>query len=94
MKIVYYFMFLCSEPPPTVSCMDKDDVYSFRVLAYEVVNARYPEAAVFLGLLSSMEGVWRELHPLITSYTCVSHSPLRTDPPWTLCYTTSNSESW
>ena len=54
-------------PPPTVSCMDKDDVYSFGVLACEVVNARFPEAAVFLGLLSSMEGVWRELHPLITS---------------------------
>ncbi len=53
--------------------MDKDDVYSFGVLACEVVNVRFPEAAVFLGLLSSMEGVWRELHPLITS--CVSHSP-------------------
>ena len=48
-------------------------MYSFVVLACEVVNARFPEAAVFLGLLSSMEGVWRELHPLITS--CVSHSP-------------------
>ena len=47
--------------------MDKDDVYSFAVLACEVVNARFPEAAVFLSLLSSMEGVWRELHPLITS---------------------------
>ncbi len=54
-------------PPPTVSCMDKDDVKSFGVLACEVVNARFLEAAVFLGLLSSMEGVWRELHPLITS---------------------------
>ncbi len=52
-------------PPPTVSCMDKDDVKSFGVLACEVVNARFLEAAVFLGLLSSMEGVWRELQPLV-----------------------------
>ena len=51
----------------------KIDVYSFGVLACEVVTRTFPKSELFLHLLSSMERVWRELHPLITS--CVSHSP-------------------
>ncbi|XP_064384537.1 dual specificity protein kinase shkB-like [Halichondria panicea] len=51
----------------------KIDVYSFGVLACEVVTRTFPKSELFYRLLSSMEGVWRELHPLITS--CVSHSP-------------------
>ncbi|XP_064384486.1 probable serine/threonine-protein kinase DDB_G0271682 [Halichondria panicea] len=51
----------------------KIDVYSFGVLACEVVTRTFPKSELFVRLLSSMEGVWRELHPLITS--CVSHSP-------------------
>ncbi len=73
---VYVINFLnqFSLPPQSRAWAGKDDVYSFGVLAScEVVNARFLEAAVFLRLLLSMEGVWRELHPLITS--CVSHSP-------------------
>ncbi len=51
----------------------KIDVYSFGVLACEVVTRTLPESEKLLSLLSSIEGVWRELHPLITA--CVSHSP-------------------
>ena len=60
-----------SQPPPQQTT--KIDVYSFGVLACEVVTRTFPKSEVFLRLLLSMEGVWRELHPLITS--CVSHSP-------------------
>ncbi|XP_064384539.1 probable serine/threonine-protein kinase DDB_G0271682 [Halichondria panicea] len=60
-----------SQPPPQQTT--KIDVYSFGVLACEVVTRTFPTSELFLRLLSSMEGVWRELHPLITS--CVSHSP-------------------
>ena len=60
-----------SQPPPQQTT--KIDVYSFGVLACEVVTRTFPKSELFLRLLSSMEGVWRELHPLITS--CVSHSP-------------------
>ncbi|XP_064384536.1 probable serine/threonine-protein kinase DDB_G0271682 isoform X2 [Halichondria panicea] len=51
----------------------KIDVYSLGVLACEVVTRTFPKSEQFYRLLLSMEGVWRELHPLITS--CVSHSP-------------------
>ncbi len=60
-------------PQPQLQQTTKIDVYSFGVLTCEVVNARLPEAAIFQSLLMHMEGVWPELHPLITS--CVSHSP-------------------
>ena len=60
-----------SQPPPQQTT--KIDVYSFGVLACKVVTRTFPKSELFLRLLSSMEGVWRELHPLITS--CVSHSP-------------------
>ena len=59
------------QPPPQQTT--KIDVYSFGVLACEVVTRTFPKSELFYRLLSSMEGVWRELHPLITS--CVSHSP-------------------
>ncbi len=59
------------QPPPQQTT--KIDVYSFGVLACEVVTRTFPKSELFFRLLSSMEGVWRELHPLITS--CVSHSP-------------------
>ena len=60
-----------SQPPPQQTT--KIDVYSFGVLACEVVTRTFPKSELFYRLLSSMEGVWWELHPLITS--CVSHSP-------------------
>ncbi len=60
-------------PQPRPQQTTKIDVYSFGVLACEVINARLPEAAVFQGLLMNVEGVWPELHPLITS--CVSYAP-------------------
>ena len=56
--------------PPQPSAWTKMMCTVLECLLCEVVNARFPEAAVFLVLLSSMEGVWREL---ITP--CVSHSP-------------------
>ena len=43
------------------------------VLACKVVTQTFPKSELFLRLLSSMKGVWPELHPLITA--CVSHSP-------------------
>ncbi len=60
-------------PQPRPQQTTKIDVYSFGVLACEVVTRTFPKSELFLRLLSSMEGVWRELHPLITS--CVSPSP-------------------
>ena len=62
-----------SSPQPPPQQTTKIDVYSFGVLACEVVTRTFPKSELFVRLLSSMEGVWRELHPLITS--CVSHSP-------------------
>ena len=59
------------QPPPQQTT--KIDVYSFGVLACEVVTRTYPKSELFVRLLWSIKGVWRELHPLITS--CVSHSP-------------------
>ena len=59
------------QPPPQQTT--KIDVYSFGVLACEVVTRTFPKSELFYRLLSSMEAIWRELHPLITS--CVSHSP-------------------
>ncbi len=60
-------------PRPQPQQTTKIDVYSFGVLACEVVTRTFPKSELFLRLLSSMEGVWPEFHPLITS--CVSHSP-------------------
>ncbi len=60
-------------PQPRPQQTTKIDVYSFGVLACEVVTRTFPKSELFVCLLSSMEGVWRDLHPLITS--CVSHSP-------------------
>ncbi len=60
-------------PQPRPQQTTKIDVYSFGVLACEVVTRTFPKSELFLRLLLSVEGVWLELHPLITS--CVSHSP-------------------
>ncbi len=62
-----------SSPQPPPQQTTKIDVYSFGVLACKVVTQTFPKSELFLCLLSSMKGVWPELHPLITA--CVSHSP-------------------
>ena len=60
-------------PQPRPQQTTKIDVYSFGVLACEVVTQTFPKTEVFHELLSGVSRVWRELHPLIVS--CVSHSP-------------------
>ncbi len=60
-------------PQPRPQQTTKIDVYSFGVLACEVVTQTFPITEVFHELLSRVSRVWVELHPLIVS--CISHSP-------------------
>ena len=58
-------------PPPQTT---KIDVYSFGVLAYEVITRVFPESDKFAGLMEAVGRNWPQIHQLISS--CVSHSPL------------------
>ena len=57
-------------PPPQTT---KIDVYSFGVLACEVITRVFPETNKFAGLMEAVGRSWPQIHQLILS--CVSHSP-------------------
>ena len=57
-------------PPPQTT---KIDVYSFGVLACEVITRVFPESDKFAGLMKAVGRNWPQIHQLISS--CVSHSP-------------------
>ena len=57
-------------PPPQTT---KIDVYSFGVLACEVITRVFPESDKFAGLMEAVGRNWPQIHQLISS--CVSHSP-------------------
>ena len=60
-------------PSPPSPQTTKIDVYSFGVLACEVITRVFPESNKFVGLIETVGHIWPEIHDLITS--CVSHSP-------------------
>ena len=57
-------------PPPQTT---KIDVYSFGVLACEVITRVFPESDKFAGLMEAVGRNWPQIHQLVSS--CVSHSP-------------------
>ena len=57
-------------PPPQTT---KIDVYSFGVLACEVITRVFPESDKFSGLIEAVGHSWPQIHQLVSS--CVSYSP-------------------
>ena len=62
-----------ASPTPSPPQTTKIDVYSFGVLACEVITHVFPESDRFTGLMATVSRSWPQIHQLVSS--CVSRSP-------------------